>query len=66
MGLVKLHGLALAKVARQPGVSTSAISKIIKRASNKSIQSTTFPFLPYLQFVNIRDIVKIAKEDQHF
>jgi REP element-mobilizing transposase RayT len=33
MGLVKTHGLALAEVARQLGVSTSAISKIIKWAS---------------------------------
>ena len=31
--LVKTHGVALAEVARQLGVSTSAISKIIKRAS---------------------------------
>jgi len=33
IGLVKTHGVALAEVARQLGVSTSAISKIIKRAS---------------------------------
>ena len=33
VGLVKTHGAALAEVARQLGVSTSAISKIIKRAS---------------------------------
>ena len=33
MGLVKTHGVALAEVARQLGVSTSAISKIIKRAN---------------------------------
>jgi hypothetical protein len=33
MGLVKRYGVALAEVARQLGVSTSAISKIIKRAS---------------------------------
>jgi putative transposase len=32
IGLVKTHGVALAEVARQLGVSTSAISKIIKRA----------------------------------
>jgi len=32
MGLVKRYGVALAEVARQLGVSTSAISKIIKRA----------------------------------
>jgi AcrR family transcriptional regulator len=31
--LVKTHGVALAEVARQLGVSTSAISKIAKRAS---------------------------------
>ncbi|CAB1065960.1 hypothetical protein D1BOALGB6SA_10759 [Olavius sp. associated proteobacterium Delta 1] len=30
--LVKGHGVALAEVARRVGVSTSAISKIIKRA----------------------------------
>jgi DNA-directed RNA polymerase specialized sigma subunit len=33
VGLVKTHGAALAEVDRQLGVSTSAISKIIKRAS---------------------------------
>ena len=33
IGLVKTHGVAFAEVARQLGVSTSAISKIIKRAS---------------------------------
>jgi DNA-directed RNA polymerase specialized sigma subunit len=33
IGLVKTHGVALAEVARQLGISTSAISKIIKRAS---------------------------------
>jgi hypothetical protein len=33
IGLVKTHGFALAEVARQLGVSTSAISKMIKRAS---------------------------------
>ena len=33
IGLVKRQGLALAEVARRLGVSTSAISKIIKRAS---------------------------------
>lgn len=32
IGLVKIHGVALAEAARQLGVSTSAISKIIKRA----------------------------------
>jgi len=31
IGLVKEHGVALAEVARRAGVSTSAISKIIKR-----------------------------------
>ena len=31
IGLVKEHGVALAEVARRVGVSTSAISKIIKR-----------------------------------
>ena len=31
--LVKRHGVALAEVARQVGVSTSAISKILKRAA---------------------------------
>ena len=31
--LVKGHGVALAEVARRVGVSTSAIAKIIKRAS---------------------------------
>jgi DNA-directed RNA polymerase specialized sigma subunit len=31
--LVKGHGIALAEVARQVGVSTSAISKILKRAN---------------------------------
>jgi putative transposase len=33
MGLVKKHGVTLAEAARLLGVSTSAISKIIKRAS---------------------------------
>jgi len=33
IGLVKTHGVALAEVARRVGVSTSAVSKIIKRAS---------------------------------
>jgi hypothetical protein len=33
IGLVKTHGVALAGGARQLGVSTSAISKIVKRAS---------------------------------
>ena len=33
IGLVKKHGVALAEVARHLGVSTSAVSKIIKRAS---------------------------------
>ena len=33
IGLVKRHGVALAEVARQLGVSTSAISKLIKRAN---------------------------------
>ena len=33
IGLVKTHGVALAEVARRLGVSTSAISKIIKRTS---------------------------------
>jgi REP element-mobilizing transposase RayT len=33
IGLVKTHGVALAEVARHLGVSTSAVSKIIKRAS---------------------------------
>ncbi len=33
IGLVKTQGVALAEVARRLGVSTSAISKIIKRAS---------------------------------
>jgi DNA-directed RNA polymerase specialized sigma24 family protein len=32
IGLVKTHGVSLAEVARQLGVSTSAVSKIIKRA----------------------------------
>jgi DNA-directed RNA polymerase specialized sigma subunit len=31
--LVKNHGVALAEVARRVGVSTAAVSKIIKRAS---------------------------------
>lgn len=31
IGLVKTHGVALAEVARRVGLSTSAISKIIKR-----------------------------------
>jgi len=35
IGLVKTQGVALAEVARQLGVSTTAISKIIKRAVNK-------------------------------
>jgi transcriptional regulator with XRE-family HTH domain len=30
--LVKKHGVALAEVARRAGVSTAAVSKIIKRA----------------------------------
>jgi putative transposase len=34
MGLVKTHGVTLAEAARLLGVSTSAISKIIKRASS--------------------------------
>ena len=33
IGLVKTYGVALAEVARRLGVSTSAISKIIKRSS---------------------------------
>jgi DNA-directed RNA polymerase specialized sigma subunit len=33
LGLVKTQGIALAEVARRLGVSTSAISKIIKRAN---------------------------------
>jgi len=33
IGLVKTNGAALAEVARQLGVSTSAISKIVKRAN---------------------------------
>ena len=33
IGLVKTQGVALAEVARRTGVSTSAISKIIRRAS---------------------------------
>ena len=33
IGLVKRHGVALAEVARRLGVSTSAISKLIKRAN---------------------------------
>lgn len=37
IGLVKTQGVALAEVARQLGVSTTAISKIIKRAVNKLI-----------------------------
>ncbi|MBW2437630.1 MAG: hypothetical protein JRF29_10150 [Deltaproteobacteria bacterium] len=32
IGLVKTHGIAFAEVARRLGVSTSAISKIMKRA----------------------------------
>ena len=32
-GLVKRHGIPLAEVARRVGVSTSAISKILNRAS---------------------------------
>ena len=34
--LVKDHGISLAEVARQLGVSTSAVSRIITRTSNKS------------------------------
>ena len=37
IGLVKTQGVALAEVARQLGVSTTAISKIIKRADNKLV-----------------------------
>ncbi len=33
IGLVKKRGIALAEVARRVGVSTAAVSKIIKRAS---------------------------------
>jgi len=33
IGMVKTHGVSLAEVARQLGVSTSAISKIIRRAN---------------------------------
>jgi hypothetical protein len=33
IGLVKKHGVALAEVARRVGVSTAAVSKMIKRAS---------------------------------
>jgi hypothetical protein len=33
VGLVKTHGVALSEAARQLGVSTSAISKIINRES---------------------------------
>jgi hypothetical protein len=32
IGLVKRHGIALAEVARRVGVSTSGISKILKRS----------------------------------
>jgi hypothetical protein len=32
IGLVKTHGVALAEAVRQLGVSTAAISKIVKRA----------------------------------
>ncbi len=32
IGLVKKHGVALAEVARRVGVSTAAVSKIIKQA----------------------------------
>jgi REP element-mobilizing transposase RayT len=34
IGLVKTHGVSLAEVARQLGVTTSAISRIITRANN--------------------------------
>ena len=34
IGLVKEHGVALAEVARRVGVTTSAISKIIKRGNS--------------------------------
>ena len=33
IGLVKSHGVALAEIARRVGVSTTAVSKIIKRAN---------------------------------
>ena len=33
IGLVKTHGVALAEVARRVGVTTSAVSKIVKRRS---------------------------------
>jgi DNA-directed RNA polymerase specialized sigma subunit len=33
IGLVKTYGVALAEVARKLGVSTSVISKIVKRAA---------------------------------
>lgn len=36
MGLVHEYGISLAEAARQLGVSTSAISKIIRRSENKS------------------------------
>ena len=32
IGLIKKHGVALLEVARRVGVSTAAVSKIIKRA----------------------------------
>lgn len=36
IGLVKAHGASLAEVARRVGVSTSAISKLLKRRNSKS------------------------------
>ncbi len=42
IGLVIKHGVELAEVAGRAGVATAAVSKIIKRDSNKLIQSTTF------------------------
>jgi len=33
-GLVKKHGITLAEVARKVGVSTTAVSKIIKQAKH--------------------------------
>jgi len=50
IGLVKTHGVALAEIARQLGVSTSAISKIIKRADYLVNLINNVPLLPILFF----------------
>jgi len=46
IGLVKEHGVAIAEVARRVGVSTTAISKIMKRRK-WLFKSGNVPYFPY-------------------